>query len=114
MVYSVQQIKFEFLSYIKEFGAECRDWHIGLCPDPEAALFASGRVDRIRDIWLWKPALSPNAAALVHRYFTGLGVAPDPGADGGQCVYLYRRPPVAAAGGREAQDPLAGAGARSG
>jgi len=70
MVFSPQQIKFEFLSYIKEFGGRPEEWYVGCADDAQSAMFEHGGVDRERDIWIWKPALSPAAALIVFRYLT--------------------------------------------
>jgi hypothetical protein len=67
--YSVQQIKFECLSYIKEFGARMDQWVMGISSDPEQALAGHG-VNLATDIWIWKPALSPAAALAVFNFFT--------------------------------------------
>jgi hypothetical protein len=68
--YSVQQIKFECFSYIKEFGARMEDWVIGAASDPDRALFHACAVDRRDDIWMWKPALSAAAASAVIDFMT--------------------------------------------
>lgn len=68
--YSVQQIKFEFLSYIKEFGGNGSEWTIGLLNEAEQAKIASSDAPQQADrIWICKPALSANAARLVAEYF---------------------------------------------
>lgn len=73
--YSVQQIKFEFLSYIKEFGGDGSEWTIGLMNEDEQAKVSIANTDRI---WISKPALSPNAARLVADYFISrFGAKPD-------------------------------------
>lgn len=77
MIFSPQQIKFEFLSYLKEFGSRPDEWRIGVADDAERALFADNAVDREHDIWLWKPALSAAAARIVLSYFADRhGMAP--------------------------------------
>ncbi|WP_313054659.1 hypothetical protein [Pseudomonas lopnurensis] len=95
MVYSVQQIKFEFLSYIREFNSSGDGWFVGVCGDAEQALFDSRSVDRDKDIWLWKPALSAKAAGTVLDYFTqrfnvALATCHEPGTQA-NCVFLYRK-----------------------
>lgn len=92
MVFSPQQVKFEFLSYIKEFGTEPSGWRIGSGVNAETALFEENGVDRERDIWLWKPLLSPAAAAIVLRYMTEQLKIPlaDTSAKG-PMLYLFRR-----------------------
>ena len=46
MVYSVQQIKYEILAYMKEFGGDFSDYYVGITHDPENALFKDHKVDR--------------------------------------------------------------------
>lgn len=94
MVFSAQQIKFEFLSYIKEFGGRPAEWHVGCAPDAQKAMFDAAGVDPDGDIWLWKPALSPAAARIVYRYLTEqLGVKPTPDATAGSNIFLYKLGP---------------------
>jgi hypothetical protein len=96
--YSIQQINFEFRSYIKHFGADPRQWQTGCCADPESELFHAGYVDRLKDIWIWKPAVSPRAAAHIFdvmtrmvRVLPQLGAGPLPST---RIVFLYRKMPV--------------------
>lgn len=92
MVFSVQQIKFEFLSYIKEFGAHPEEWRVGCAVDAQRAMFDREGVDRQRDIWLWKPALSSNAARFVYRYLTEQMHVPSGGDDTqGSQIYLFKK-----------------------
>lgn len=92
MRYSVQQIKFELLSYIKEFGGDAAAWRVGTTEDVEREMFEALRVDRARDIWLWKPALSATAANLVARWMTDHRLAsPIEARSPGPIVFLYRR-----------------------
>lgn len=94
MVFSPQQVKFEFLSYIKEFGGRPADWCVGCADDPAHALFAHNAVDAERDIWLWKPTLSPAAARIVFRYLTEQLHVPAAEEQAGRCIFLFRRGPV--------------------
>ncbi len=92
MVYSVQQIKFEALMYIKEFGGKAEEWRVGVAADAPAALFGDNAVDAERDIWFWKPALSPAAARTVYQYMTQqFRVPPVEGATEGNCVFLFKK-----------------------
>ncbi|MEG6507676.1 hypothetical protein V6C03_01680 [Methyloligella sp. 2.7D] len=98
-VFSPQQIKFEFLSYIKEFGALPEEWRVGCAADAQEAMFGRNGVDRERDIWLWKPALSAKAAAIVYRYLTEQMHVPSAEDEcQGSQIFLYRRTPKNAAG----------------
>jgi len=93
--YSIQQIKFEYFSYIKEFGARMDQWVMGVATEPEQALLNLG-VDLVEDIWMWKPALSPQAARTVLDFFaTRYRVQVAPEAQRGvrpHCIYLYKTP----------------------
>ncbi len=93
MAYSVQQIKFELISYVKEFGGDFSEWSIGVAADAAKALFEINKVDPVRDIWLWKPALSPAAAALVRDWMTGRQQANAVAGDGapGASVFIFKK-----------------------
>ena len=98
MVFSAQQIKFEFLTYIKEFDINPRAWRIGVAEDARQALFVENGVHEVDDIWLWKPALSAAAAQLVYSYFVQrFGVAPAAHAPTSKAsnVFIFRKPSVA-------------------
>ena len=103
--YSVQQIKFEFISYVKEFGADFSAWSVGVSEDAPAALFHEHGIDEARDIWLWKPAVSPAAAAMVRDWLCGRQGAAALAGEGRQ-VFLFRRGP-------EKRCPGHGVGVRS-
>ena len=63
-----------------------------LAEDAPAALFGEHGIDEARDIWLWKPAVSPAAAAMVRDWICGRqGAAALPGE--GRQVFLFRRGP---------------------
>ncbi len=96
MVFSPQQIKFEFLSYIKEFGGRPDEWRVGCAADAQQAMFELEGVDRERDIWLWKPALSPAAARIVFRYLTEqLRVQTSECSVQGANIFLFKKMPSA-------------------
>lgn len=95
MIYSVQQIKFEILGYIKEFGADFTQWYIGIAARPRAAMKERHGVDEAEDIWFCKQAVSFRACQTIHAYFTGTlkvdgAVLYDP-AEEGNCIYLFRK-----------------------
>lgn len=69
MIYSVQQIKYEILAHIKEFGGEFSDWYVGVADDPKDALHGRHRADENEDVWLYKQALSTQACRTVQSYF---------------------------------------------
>ena len=90
--YSVQQIKFEMISYVKEFGGDFTQWSVGTAEDAPMALFQIHQVDPVHDVWLWKPALTPAAAALVVGWMTGRQKAkPAPSDAPGPCVFIFKK-----------------------
>lgn len=93
--YSVQQIKFEILAYVKEFSTEWGDWYIGVTDDPQTALFETHGLDREKDIWLYKQAVSFAACRNVQKYFIETqqmdGELVNDGDDDTDCVYLYKK-----------------------
>lgn len=92
MILSVQQIKYELLLYIKEFGGRAADWRIGVAEDAPHALFGENGVDAASDVWCWKPALTPAAAQTVYRYMTEQFHVPPAGwSERGCCVFLFAK-----------------------
>ncbi len=95
MVLSVQQIKHEILAYIKEFGGGFDEYYVGVAADPQAALFETHGVDRDNDPWLYKQALTYQAARTVQRYFlerlNADGAPPDEATEDTDCVYVYKK-----------------------
>jgi hypothetical protein len=91
--YSVQQIKFEFISYVKEFGADFTEWSIGLASDAPKTMFDIHKVDEVVDPWLWKPAVTNAAAAMVCRWMVDRHKAKLVGGDDetGACVFIFKR-----------------------
>ncbi len=94
-MYSVQQIKFECLAYIKEYGGDPAAWVVLASEAPTPALFARWGVDQARDIWMCKPALSLKAALNVVGFLRDrMGVAPPPDdavSPDARFVLLYRK-----------------------
>ncbi|HWL67620.1 MAG TPA: hypothetical protein VNS22_04465 [Geminicoccus sp.] len=95
--YSVTQIQFDCLSYIKEFGGKPSEWTVATCVEPEPFLRDRFGADRDHGIWLTKPALTPKAAQAVAAHLhSRYRVQLDPPApkDGhGRHVVLVRRVP---------------------
>ncbi len=94
-VYSVQQIKYEFLLYMKGLGGAFGDWYVGAAADPEVALFERHGVRSDVDPWIYKPALTNRATITIVRYFVEVlhadGQVPDLADDGATIAYLYRK-----------------------
>ena len=95
MILSVQQIKYEILAYIKEFGGNFEDWYIGIAADPKLEMFDRHGVDKEQDIWLYKQALTFTACKTVQKYFLQTqaidGELLEIGNDDTDCVYLYKK-----------------------
>ena len=95
MIYSVQQIKFEILAYMKEFGGDFNEWYVGIAADPKSTLFQTHKVHKEDDIWLHKQALTFTACRTIQRYFLDIlktdGKALSEGDEDTDCVYLYKK-----------------------
>jgi hypothetical protein len=94
MVFSVQQVKYEFLAYIKEFDPKFAEWCVGISDAPKAALFDQHGVRPDEDPWLYKQLLTPRAARTVFDYFAGhlktTSVPPPGDTEDFDCVYLFK------------------------
>ena len=69
---------------------------MGTAEDAPRALFEHHMVDPVEDIWLWKPALTSTAAALVAGWMTERQKAVAVGDGGGTCVYMFKKASEAA------------------
>ena len=91
MTYSVQQIKFEFLGLIKEYGQNPDDWFVGTAQDVQSQLFDVNSVDESVDTWVWKPTLSPSAAKMIQLFLVyRIGVRPAFTQEG-PIVFMFKR-----------------------
>lgn len=94
MVFSVQQVKYEFLAYIKEFDPTFSNWYVGLADQPKQALFEQHGVRDAEDPWLYKQLLTHRAARTVSQYFIEhlktAGELPPEQSENVDCVYLYK------------------------
>jgi hypothetical protein len=94
MILSVQQVKYEFLAYIKEFDESFGNWYVGISDNPKRALFETHAVRDDRDPWLYKQLLTFRAARTVQAYFLEhlktKGQVPDSESEDFDCVYLYK------------------------
>jgi hypothetical protein len=95
MVFSVQQIKYELLGYIKEFDQRFENWFVGIAEDPKKTLAETHGLDLDADLWIYKQALSFSAARAVQRYFLERlntdGIAITEGDENLDCVYAYQK-----------------------
>ncbi|AGT11132.1 hypothetical protein [Paracoccus aminophilus] len=94
MKYSVQQIKYELLGYMKAIDADFRHWTIGTSDDPAGEMQIIPGADLDRDPWIFKPAVSAIAARNIQSYFTGILACRLPPGDeqpeAGSCVFAIR------------------------
>jgi len=95
MVFSVQQIKYELLGYIKEFDQTFENWFVGIAEDPRKTLVDIHGVALDTDRWIYKQALSFTAARTVQAYFLERlktdGIAVTHGDENLDCVYAYHK-----------------------
>ena len=74
MILSVQQIKYDILAHIKGFGGRYEDWYVGISEHPRKALFDEHGVSESQGVWLYKQALTSQAAKTVQDFFVKLNV----------------------------------------
>jgi hypothetical protein len=95
MVFSVQQIKYELLGYMKEFDSSFKNWYVGIAREPRRALVEEHLLNLESDHWIYKQALSFTAARAVQRYFLQRlkadGVMATLGDENLDCVYAYHK-----------------------
>ena len=95
MVFSVQQIKYEVLAYIKEFGGDFSDYYVGISADPKKTLFENHGLDENDDPWLYKQALTFYAARTIQNYFLDRlgtdGESIKKGDEDMDCIYVYKK-----------------------
>jgi hypothetical protein len=94
MVFSVQQVKYEFLAYIKEFDLVFSNWYVGVADRPKQTLFDLHGVRDAEDPWLYKQLLTNRAARTVQEYFVEhlktAGAQTTEQSEDVDCVYLYK------------------------
>jgi hypothetical protein len=97
MIVSVQQVKYEFLAYIKEFDQSFSNWCVGISDAPKQTLFEQHGVRVDEDPWLYKQLLTHRAARTVYDYFVDhlktAGVQPAGDSNDFDCVYLFKIAP---------------------
>jgi hypothetical protein len=95
VIYSVQQIRYDCLAFIKELGGSFADFVIGVGENPRSALFTVHNVHPERDAWMYRQALSFAAVRTVNNYFVGKlgvdGAEVTSGPDDCDCIYLYKK-----------------------
>lgn len=89
MIYSVQQIKYDILAQIKCFGGKFEEWCVGISEHPREALFNKHGVDKSQDIWIYKQALTMQAAKTAQDFFLKLNVDGVPDCDTTIANYVY-------------------------
>ncbi|SDR98366.1 hypothetical protein [Bradyrhizobium canariense] len=94
MILSVQQVKYEFLAYIKEFDETFSNWCVGISDSPKQTLFERHGVRDDADPWLYKQLLTHRAARTVYDYFVEhlktAGIQPAASSNDFDCVYLFK------------------------
>jgi hypothetical protein len=95
--FSVQQIKYEFLLYMKSLGGKFDEWYVGCASDPESTLLREHNAAADGVPWIYKPAVSARATQTIVRYFTGVlhtdGADPERIPEGATYAFLFRKSP---------------------
>lgn len=83
-------IEAEILSYITVGGGDPADWFVAVSTNPTVSLFNLHRVVKEQDLWIYRKALSEEAAESVVRYFQEeLGTDGNEGEGAGNRIYIF-------------------------
>lgn len=95
--FSVQQIKYEFLLYMKGLGGRFEDWYVGAAGNPEETLRMEHRAREGDVPWMYKPAVSSKATRTILKYFREVlhtdGGDADTLGEGATYAFLFRKGP---------------------
>lgn len=92
MRYSIQQIKFEFISAIREIDDDAGRWTAAIVDHPPEASLRQMGFDPTEFVYVAKPAVSPRAAALVLDFIADkMGVNRTRANETGHWVMMFRR-----------------------
>jgi hypothetical protein len=92
MRYSIQQIKFEFISAIREIDDDAGRWNAAIVDQPPEASLRQMGFDPSEFVYVAKPAVSPRAAALVLDFMADrMGVRRSLVSDTGHWAMMFRR-----------------------
>lgn len=85
-----QLIEAELLSYITVGGGDPSDWFVATSTNPAVSLFNLHKVVKEQDLWIYRKALSADAAARVAGYFqVELGTDGNEGEGAGDRYYVF-------------------------
>jgi hypothetical protein len=86
----VTDIKF----YIANHGGRYRDWYVGVSADAKDRLFQGHKVDKEKDMWIYRRAVSSTVAREVEDHLVnmlGIDGGPGGGDDNADMVYVYKK-----------------------
>ena len=83
-------IEAEILSYITVGGGDPYDWFVAVSTNPAVSLFTLHRVVKEQDLWIYRKAMTEDAAVNVVKYFQEeLGTDGNEGEGAGGRVYIF-------------------------
>ena len=83
-------IEAELLSYITVGGGDPVDWFVTTSANPAVSLFSLHRVVKEQDLWIYRKALSHDAAQRIASYFQQeLGTDGNDGEGAGDRLYIF-------------------------
>ena len=91
---SSQTIISEIKNFMAKWGGVYSDWYVGIASDPRKRLFDEHNVNERIDAWIYRLAISSDAAREVEDYFINV-LGTDGGTGGGdydtKFVYAYKK-----------------------
>lgn len=93
MAKSKQEIIAEINAHIADCGGSYSDWYVGIAEDAKHRVFEDHGVEKGKDAYIWRTAISSAVARAIEQYFLDLGC--DGGGGGGDddtdIVYAYKK-----------------------
>ena len=83
-------IEAEILSYITVGGGDPGDWFVSASTNPAVSLFSLHKVVKEQDLWIYRKALSSDAAEGIAAYFQQeMGTDGNEGEGAGERLYVF-------------------------
>lgn len=90
MTQSQLAIVVDIKNYIAQGGGNYTDWYAGIAANPRDRLFNGHGVDEKHNLWIFRDALTSQAAREVEEYFIYiLGAAGDTGGGDNNSKFVY-------------------------
>ena len=88
-----QEIIVDIKAHISDCGGSYSDWYVGITEDAKRRVFEGHGIEKGKDPYIWRTAVSSKVAREIEKHFLDLGC--DGGTGGGdadaEIVYSYKK-----------------------